>query len=497
MRRCAASSRGVNWSTGMSRVDHKHEHRGDDDALNRSIDDYQLYIGDGGSNRYSGSSSDMNVAFGRGGNDQLSGSSKDDDLIGGAGNDFLTGGMGADPLVGGAGNDRLMGGDQADMLMGGPGNDILNEGPGHGDLEGGPGNDILTGGLGADAFVISPDSGNDIIKDFRAGPGMFDHIAVMNLEPEQLRFEDTKGGVLISWDTSKGDGSVLLEGVYKNDLAQDDFMFTDERHLLNPVDENAHRVTAEHLGTTGGNEAGPGPTGATTSPSFNSAFDDNNVKFGSDAQNDTLLGTAKNDFYFGLAGNDYLSGGAGDNHLDGGAGNDSLVGGPGQDDLRGGDGNDKLYGGAMGDSLMGGAGNDYLSGGAGHDMLDGGMGNDIYNGGAGADAFIVAHGSGNDVVIGGFDPGPGAFDHIAFTDIMPNEVTVADSASNHGDAHTGVLVAWGDGSIFLEGLAKSQMAQDDFMFNAVEGGAFVPDSQISTEGSRMLFQNGHPDWPMA
>ena len=72
----------------MSRVDHKHEHRGDDDALNRSIDDYQLYIVDGGSNRYSGSSSDMNVAFGRGGNDQLSGSSKDDDLIGGAGNDL-------------------------------------------------------------------------------------------------------------------------------------------------------------------------------------------------------------------------------------------------------------------------------------------------------------------------------------------------------------------------------------------------------------------------
>ena len=44
---------------------------------------------------------------------------------------------------------------------------------------------------------------------------------------------------------------------------------------------------------------------------------------------------------------------------------------------------------------------------------------------------------------------------------------------------------------------KGQMAQDDFMFNAVEGGAFVPDPQISTEGSRMLFQNGHPDWPMA
>ncbi|MGX9948520.1 calcium-binding protein (plasmid) [Bradyrhizobium denitrificans] len=476
---------------------HHGHHPGDDDTTSGMFDDYQLYIGDERPNHFSGGDAVTNIAFGRGGNDSLVGSTMGDDLIGGAGNDHLSGGAGDDHLVGGAGNDRLIGGDGADMLMGGPGNDVLNEGPGHGDLEGGPGNDILTGGPGADAFVISPDSGHDVITDFRAGPGMFDHLAVMNLEPEQLQFKDTKDGVMISWDTSKGDGSVLLEGVYKKDLAQDDFMFADDRHLLNPTDAHADRITAQDFGTTGGNEAGPSPIPAPSGAQFQTSFDDNNVKFGSDAQNDTFLGTAKNDFYVGLGGNDYLSGGAGDNHLDGGAGNDTLVGGPGQDDLRGGDGNDKLYGGAMGDNLMGGAGNDYLSGGAGHDMLDGGAGNDIYNGGDGADAFIVAHGSGNDVVVGGFDPGPGAFDHIAFTDILPNEVTVADAASNHGDAHTGVLVSWGDGSIFLEGIAKGQMAQDDFMFNAVEGGAFVPDPQINTEGSRMLFQDGQAHWQMA
>ena len=79
----------------------------------------------------------------------------------------------------------------------------------------------------------------------------------------------------------------------------------------------------------------------------------------------------------------------------------------------------------------------------------------------------------------------GVFDVGSFTDFGVS------------DAPWTVVVSWGDGSIFLEGIQKSQMAQDDFMFNAVEGGAFVPDSQISTEGSRMLFQNGHPDWPMA
>ena len=75
---------------------------------------------------------------------------------------------------------------------------------------------------------------------------------------------------------------------------------------------------------------------------------------------------------------------------------------------------------------------------------------------------------------------------------------VADATSNHGDGHSGVLVSWSDGSIFIEGVQKSQMAQDDFMFSAVEGGAFVPDPQISTEGSKLIFQGTpqQPDWHM-
>ncbi len=112
---------------------------------------------------------------------------------------------------------------------------------------------------------------------------------------------------------------------------------------------------------------------------------------------------------------------------------------------------------------MGEDGNDVLYAGAGHDMLDGGRGDDVLNGGDGADAFIVGPDTGNDIVSGGFDAGPGAFDHIAFRDITPDEVTVADVSG-------GVLVSWqtdqGDGSILLQGLTRSQMAQDDFMWNA-------------------------------
>lgn len=197
---------------------------------------------------------------------------------------------------------------------------------------------------------------------------------------------------------------------------------------------------------------------------------------------------------YGLGGDDHLQGGPGDDYLAGDAGDDILDGADGQDDLRGGEGANQLFGGPMADNLMGENGNDYLSGGAGHDMLDGGTGDDIYNGGNGADAFIVAHGTGDDIVIGGFDAGPEAFDHIAFTDVLPNEITVVEAASPYDAGHPGVLVSWGGGSIFLGGISKSQLAQDDFMFNAIEGGAFVPDPELSNEGSNPLFGSGQLDW---
>lgn len=478
------------------RFQDRHHHHSVDETIAQTFDDYLLFIGDRHSDRFAGSDDQMSIAFGRAGNDRLSGGAMDDDLIGGVGNEHLVGAAGSDHIVGGAGNDQLDGGDQADTLIGGDGNDVLDEGAGHGDLEGGRGNDVLTGGPGADAFMISPDSGHDIITDFRTGPGMFDHLAVMDIEPEQFRFNDTRDGVRISWHTSKGDGSVLLEGVFKADLAQDDFMFADDRHLIDPTSSHSDRVAAEHFVKDEGNEDAP-PSAGETPAQFQRSFDGNLVKYGSDGENDVFHATSKNDYYFGLGGDDHLSGGRGDDHLAGDAGNDVLDGGNGRDDLRGGDGDDSLYGGAMADNLMGGAGTDHLNAGAGHDMLEGGPGDDVYNGGDGADAFMVSHGSGNDTVVAGFDPGPGAFDHVAFMDIMPNEVSVIDSLSPHGDGHTGVLVSWGDGSIFLEGIQKSQMAQDDFMFNAVEGGAFVPDPSISTEGSQMIFQGTHGDWHLA
>jgi hypothetical protein len=90
------------------------------------------------------------------------------------------------------------------------------------------GNRGLVGGPGPDAFVFRPESDNDVIKGFTAGPGMFDHMAFEDgLRWQDLTITDTDKGALISWQG----GSVLLEGVAKSALAQDDFMFSDKPGL--------------------------------------------------------------------------------------------------------------------------------------------------------------------------------------------------------------------------------------------------------------------------
>ncbi|WP_410020024.1 retention module-containing protein [Pseudomonas sp. 16FHM2] len=79
---------------------------------------------------------------------------------------------GNDTLLGGSGDDILFGQGGSDFLDGGKGNDILLGGTGNDTLIGGQGNDILIGGTGADTFIWKAgDTGNDVIKDFKAAEG--------------------------------------------------------------------------------------------------------------------------------------------------------------------------------------------------------------------------------------------------------------------------------------------------------------------------------------
>ena len=469
---------------------HKAKRGNPSDGVTTTFGEYGLRVGRPGPDALFGSGR-MDIAFGRNASDALLGAGNDDDLQGGRGLDYLDGGDGRDHLDGGAASDVLIGRGGADELRGGDDGaaDLLVEGDGHGDLEGEGGNDVLVGGRGGDAFVVDRDTGHDVILDFQAGPGLLDHIALRNISPEELRFQDTAVGVRISWN---GDAaSALLAGVSKADLAGDDFMFTDDRQAIQPTDSSAEAVNAASFAKDeGGDRSAPNPGGETT-PSQAYAFDGFDVRVGA-AGRDVFQGTDGRDYSFGLAGNDRLFGAAGDDDLRGDEGNDVLDGGDGQDHLKGGAGDDRLFGGGQADNVMGGDGADTIYAGAGHDMIEGEAGDDLIHGGDGADAFIVQRGSGSDVVIGGFDAGPGAFDHIAFKDISADEVTVTETASPRGNGRAGVLVSWGDGSIFLEGLTKAAMAQDDFMFNADLGtrGQFIDDPAITSAGSELIFGGG-------
>ncbi|HWX47211.1 MAG TPA: calcium-binding protein [Roseomonas sp.] len=419
-----------------------------------------------------GGSEGADFTWGLGGEDHIGGGAMGDVLHGGPGTDLVSGNMGDDEVEGGDGDDTLYGGAGADTVRGGPGNDFLDEGEGHSTVDGGMGDDTLVGGGGPDAFMIGRTSGHDVIKDFTAGPGMFDHLAVMDgLQWTDLSFTDTADGVQVSWNG----GSVLLEGVAMSDLAQDDFMFGDAADLPpglrepgGPADE-APTPSVAGPEVSGGEQAGAAFDWLADHV-FNNrtlSFDiDENAVLRGTARADTLVGSETGDTVFGLAGDDDISGLGGDDHLQGGNGGDTLAGGDGMDRLMGEAGDDRLSGGAESDELMGGDGDDYLDEGAAHGMLNGGMGNDTLVGGTGADAFMVSMDSGHDVVrdFEATGDAQGAFDHIAFMDIQAAEVEVRDTAE-------GALVGWGmgedgafEGSILLEGVAKGDLRQTDFMF---------------------------------
>ena len=455
--------------------------------------DYQVAIGSSRSDTLVGGAH-RDHFWGLAGGDRIWSGAEADALFGDSGADVLVAGDGDDRMYGGMGNDQLYGGAQGDALMGGERDDFLDEGAGHGDLDGGAGDDTLVGGIGADAFAVGPHSDDDVIKDFTAGPGMFDHLALHELRWEDLAFEDTEAGVRISWEG----GSVLLEGVRQADLAQDDFMFAESPDLppasREPEGPGEARPTMSSEGPTFEDQGLPREmldhfvdAKLRHSADFRFSFEGDQryqVVVGI-MERDVLTGEVGWEQLFGGDGGDTLEGMGGDDILQGDAGDDTLDGGDGSDKLDGGAGVDTLSGGAAPDALMGGDGNDVLDAGVDHDMLHGGMGDDTLVGGTGADAFIVDPDSGHDVVLDFEATGEaqGAFDHIALVDILPGQVSVTDTPD-------GALVSWdtdGDamanGSVLLQGVAKADLRQNDFMFNTEPG--FV--GGISTVGSWYIF----------
>jgi len=152
--------------------------------------------------------------------DFIDGGKASDIAFGGKGNDIIFGSEGEDSLYGDYGNDSLCGGAGNDCLTGGAGNDLLGGCEGKDTLIGGLGDDCLIGGAGGDRFLLSANSGIDIIADFEAGKDLL--MLANGLTFEQLNVNETSGATLIQL-VQTGEILAALNGVSASRISATDF----------------------------------------------------------------------------------------------------------------------------------------------------------------------------------------------------------------------------------------------------------------------------------
>ncbi|MEG4078668.1 SBBP repeat-containing protein [Microcoleus sp. Pol8_D6] len=164
--------------------------------------------------------SDDDILTGDSSNNVLMGLRGNDSLDGGVGNDTLFGGKANDTMLGGNGDDVLFGNRDADILNGGDGSDILLGGNGDDLLNGGLGSDSLTGGEGNDRFLLSSNSGIDIILDFEDGKDLLS--LGNNLSFSQLSLTQENSATFIRLSAT-GEILAALNGVTANQISIADF----------------------------------------------------------------------------------------------------------------------------------------------------------------------------------------------------------------------------------------------------------------------------------
>ncbi|SER47434.1 Ca2+-binding protein, RTX toxin-related, partial [Pseudomonas cuatrocienegasensis] len=150
--------------------------------------------------------------YGNEGNDTLLGGAGDDRIAGGSGNDHLQGDAGNDTLIGGQGDDTLLGGEGDDGLYGGDGNDLLVGAEGNDTLSGGAGDDTLEGGAGVDTYLLTSESGHDILRDVEGEYSVLRLARDIDLADLQSRREGSDL-LIVNKDNSQ---SLRIEDYYLN-----------------------------------------------------------------------------------------------------------------------------------------------------------------------------------------------------------------------------------------------------------------------------------------
>ena len=189
-----------------------------------------------------------NEGYGGAGNDELRGGSGVDTLNGDDGNDIINGGAGGDTIHGGNGDDLVWGDNGADTVYLGNGNDVFTDNAqggayGSDTVQGGGGDDTIilrggndkaTGGSGSDTFIFKGTYEDDIITDFEVGQAgdVIDLTAISSITSFNDLMEyhiadrfDANGDFLGAMIGDWSGNTILLEGVYVDELSSDNFVF--------------------------------------------------------------------------------------------------------------------------------------------------------------------------------------------------------------------------------------------------------------------------------
>jgi Ca2+-binding RTX toxin-like protein len=117
------------------------------------------------------------------------------------------------------------------------------------------------------------------------------------------------------------------------------------------------------------------------------------------------------------------------------------------------------FGNGLANALTGNAGNNALNGKSGADTLDGGLGNDSLTGGADADLFVFRTGDGHDTITDF-----AAADKIDLSGVKGIQ-NFSDLKQNHiEEASDHITIVAGSDQIVLDGVAKSDLSHDQFIF---------------------------------
>lgn len=257
-------------------------------------------------------------------------------LLGGA--DVFSGQDGADIVDGGDGDDALDGTGGDDRLSGGQGFDTLNGGDGVDELDGGRGLDFLNGGLGADRYLVSRNSGRDLVTDDGGANELVMASGIVRADLTFIRQPSSYGA----------DGVAVIIGGGQAQVFLGQFFAAGSPSTFSV--RFADGSTMSHAEIVAATTTPAGTPNAMTGTSGNDTFVVDHVgdtvtgagagtdlvrsgvsySLGTDIEQLELTGTLALDGT-GNSLNNTLRGNAGANVLDGGTGTDTLIGGNGDD----------------------------------------------------------------------------------------------------------------------------------------------------------------------